>query len=46
MKFSRIKFLTALAVMACLSVAAQSRTMTPREQKNLKFVLDWWPGSD
>jgi predicted SnoaL-like aldol condensation-catalyzing enzyme len=23
-------------------LAAQSRTMTPKEQANLKFVLDWW----
>jgi predicted SnoaL-like aldol condensation-catalyzing enzyme len=32
----------ALLAMTCLPVAAQSKSMTPQEQKNLKLALDWW----
>ena len=32
----------ALLAITCLPAAAQSKNMTPQEQKNLKFVMDWW----
>jgi len=31
-----------LLAMTCLPAAAQSKNMTPQEQKNLKMALDWW----
>ena len=45
MKF--VKFKTwagalALVAMTSLPLAAQSKNMTPQEQKNLKLALDWW----
>ena len=45
MKFSKLKMLgggLALLAMCCAPAAAQSKKMTPQEQKNLKMVLDWW----
>jgi predicted SnoaL-like aldol condensation-catalyzing enzyme len=32
----------ALLAMTCAPVGAQSKNMTPQEQKNLKTALDWW----
>ena len=32
----------ALAAMSCAGLAAQSKSMTPQEKKNLQLVLDWW----
>ena len=45
MRFSKLKMLgsgLALLAMSCAPLAAQSKSMTPQEQKNLKMVLDWW----
>jgi predicted SnoaL-like aldol condensation-catalyzing enzyme len=45
MTFPKMKMLgggLALLAMICAPVAAQSKNMTAREQKNLKMVLDWW----
>jgi len=45
MKFSKFKtWAGALALVAITSLplAAQSKNMTPQEQKNLKMALDWW----
>jgi predicted SnoaL-like aldol condensation-catalyzing enzyme len=45
MTFSKLKMLgsgLALLAMSCGPLAAQSKSMTPQEQKNFKMVLDWW----
>src|SRR5258708_32948849 len=45
MTLSKLKMLgggLALLAMSCAPLAAQSKSMTPQEQKNLKMVLDWW----
>ena len=45
MKFLKFKMLAgalALVAMTSLPLAAQSKNMTPQEQKNLKMALDWW----
>jgi predicted SnoaL-like aldol condensation-catalyzing enzyme len=38
---TRLAMMVALLTMG-IALAAQSSTMTPAEQANLKFVLDWW----
>ena len=45
MKLSKLRLVAgALALIAVSSapMAAQSKSMTPQEQANLKMVLDWW----
>src|SRR5215471_8942122 len=45
MNISKARLISrSLALLAVCSapVAAQSRSMTPQEQANLKLVLDWW----
>ena len=44
-QFRRMKLLSAIALlsMGCAPAPAQPKaSMTPQEQANLKFVLDWW----
>jgi len=43
--FSKLKLLSgalALLAIACLPIAAQSKTPTKQEKTNLKMVMDWW----
>jgi predicted SnoaL-like aldol condensation-catalyzing enzyme len=44
MRFSKVTTLASAAVLlaTCVPLAAQSKNMTPQEQKNLKMALDWW----
>jgi len=45
MRFSNVKLFAGVVVllaMTCMPLAAQSKSMTPQEQKNLKMALDWW----
>jgi len=39
---TRVAIAVVLLAMGGATLAAQSSTMTPTEQANLKFVLDWW----
>jgi predicted SnoaL-like aldol condensation-catalyzing enzyme len=41
-KASLLAGAVALLAIGCAPVAAQSKSMTPQEQANLKLVLDWW----
>jgi predicted SnoaL-like aldol condensation-catalyzing enzyme len=40
--FKRFAGVFLLLALACAQLVAQSKSMTPEEQKNLKMVLDWW----
>ena len=41
-KWKSFAGLIAFLAICCAPLAAQSKTMSPQEQSNLKLVLDWW----